>query len=205
MSIIDELSRGEPAAVLAQTPLGPHRFTVAQYHEMIAAGILTRNDRVQLLEGVIAEMTPIGVPHFYSVQAMMRELLNILPKGWEICVQQPVTLSTSEPEPDLMVIRGSYRDYRDHHPSPRDVGLIVEIADSSVTLDRITKARIYAAAGVPEYWIVNLVDRQVEVYRQPQSSEAAYSQAEVVAADGRLPLTLDGRACGEIPVAAILP
>ncbi len=106
MSIIDELSRGEAAAILAPLPLGPHRFTVEQYHEMIAAGILTENDRVQLLEGVIAEMTPIGAGHSYAVTAIMQAFFELLPQGWQVLVQQPIALATSEPEPDLMVVRG---------------------------------------------------------------------------------------------------
>ena len=86
------------AAELSSTPLVPHRFSVEQYHQMIELGILTTNDRVQLLQGVIAEMTPVGIPHSYSVQAMIEAIRASIPTGWTIRVQQPVSLAASRPE-----------------------------------------------------------------------------------------------------------
>jgi Uma2 family endonuclease len=189
----------------AVVPLAPHRFTIEQYHDMIAAGILTENDRVQLLDGVIAEMSPIGPPHSYAVQRLMASIFRLLPDGWEVHVQQPITIGASEPEPDLAVVR--MRDYRDRHPGPADVGLLIEVADSSIETDRITKAGIYAAAGIREYWIVNLIDRCVEIYSDPvasASAKAAYPPCEVVPATGKLTLKLDGVAIGGIAVASVI-
>ncbi len=172
---------------------------------MIAAGILTENDRVQLLDGVIAEMSPIGPPHSYAVQRLMVWIFRLLPNGWELRVQQPITIGASEPQPDLAVVR--VRDYRNHHPGPTDIALLIEIADSSIETDRITKGEIYAAAGIREYWIVNLVDGCVEIHRDPVaagSAKAAYPPCEIVPATGKLTLKLDGVALGDIAVASVM-
>jgi Uma2 family endonuclease len=189
----------------AVVPLAPHRFTVEQYHEMIASGILTENDRVQLLDGVIAEMSPVGLPHRNAVQVLMRWIMKNLPDGWDLQIQQPITVGASEPEPDLAVVR--MRDYRDRHPGPADIALLIEIADSSIETDRITKGEIYAAAGIREYWIVNLVDRCVEIHRDPVaagSAKATYPACEIVPATGKLTLKLDGVALGDVDVASVI-
>jgi Uma2 family endonuclease len=206
MSILE--LRPPSEMVPPSVPLAPHRFSVEQYHRMIETGILTTSDRVQLLEGVILEMTPVGVAHMYAVRGMMRAILRLLPDGWDVAIQQPVSLALSEPEPDLSVVRGTYTDYRDHHPAPGEIGLLIEVADSSLALDRDFKGRVYAAAGVPEYWIVNLIDRQAEVYRDPrtgESGEPQYQSRAIIPATGMLRLTLDGRTLGEISVASVLP
>ena len=172
---------------------------------MIAAGILTENDRVQLLDGVIAEMSPVGLPHRHAVQVLMRWIMKILPDGWDLQIQQPITIGASEPEPDLAVVR--MREYLDRHPGPTDIGLLIEIADSSIETDRITKGGIYAAAGIREYWIVNLVDRCVEIHRDPVaagSAKAAYPPSEIVPATGKLTLKLDRVALGDIAVASVI-
>jgi hypothetical protein len=176
---------------------------------MIETGILGENDKVELIEGLILEMSPIGSPHSYTVDALYQAIHEILPSGWKVFVQRPVTLATAEPEPDLSVVRGDGADFKAHHPRPADIVLLVEVADSSLEFDRHVKLRMYAAAGVPEYWIVNLRDRQVELHRNPvraaDSSGAAYAPSEVVPASAKIPFNLDGRLRGEIAVATILP
>jgi Uma2 family endonuclease len=187
----------------------PHRFSVGQYHRMIETGILDENDKVELIEGLILEMSPIGSPHSYTVDELYSAIGNVLPPGWKVYIQRPVTLATGEPEPDNSVVRGGSADYKLRHPGPADIGLLIEVAESSLEFDRQVKLRTYAAAGIPEYWIVNLRDRQVETHRDPraatESSEAAYNSGETISATGKLLLTLDDRRCGEIAVAAILP
>jgi Uma2 family endonuclease len=193
---------------VASPPLTPHRFAVDQYHRMIESGVFSDGDRVELLEGLILEMTPIGIPHRYTVQELMKRIMRLLPETWDIFVGQPITLATSEPQPDLTVVRGKNSDYPDRNPGPGDIGLIIEVADSSLQIDRGTKSRIYAAAGIPEFWIVDVANRQVEIHRDPRPAEAgsaAYQSCEVIAATGKLPLVLDGRSYGEIAVADILP
>jgi Uma2 family endonuclease len=195
-------------STVASPPLTPHRFAVEQYHRMIESGVFSDGDRVELLEGLILEMTPIGIPHRYTVQELMKRIMRLLPETWDIFVGQPITLATSEPQPDLTVVRGKNSDYPDRNPGPGDIGLIIEVADSSLQVDRGTKSRIYAATGIPEFWIVDVANRQVEIHRDPRPSEAvgaAYQSCEIILATGKLPLVLDGRSCGEISVAAILP
>jgi Uma2 family endonuclease len=200
-----ELSSGfdfaaPPAPVL-------HRFTVEQYHRMIESGVLTENDKVQLIEGIILKMTPVGTPHAYAVDALQEEIHKRLPAGWKVFVQRPVTLATSEPEPDLSIVVGSRTDYKARHPGPAEIAILIEVADSSLALDRGPKAVIYAAARIPEYWIVNLHDRQIEIYRQPQGEgpAAAYHQLTTLAKSETVSLILSGKLCGEFPVAAVLP
>jgi Uma2 family endonuclease len=185
----------------------PHRFTVEQYHRMIDAGILTENDKVHLIEGFILEMTPVGTPHAYSVDAVQDEVSKLLPPGCKVFVQRPITLADSEPEPDVSIVRGTRADYNDHHPRPSEIGLLIEVADSSLALDRTTKARIYAAEAIPEYWIVNLIQRQIEVHREPfgDPPTAAYRSLTTFSASEKVALTLFAHACGEIAVASVLP
>lgn len=198
-----------PAGFGFAVPPAPisHRFTVDQYHRMIAAGILTENDKVHLIEGFILEMTPVGTPHAYSVDAVQEEISKLLPPGWKVFIQRPITLADSEPEPDITIVRGTGADYKDHHPRPSEIGLLIEVADSSLALDRTTKARLYAAEGIPEYWIVNLIQRQIEVHREPQGDPptAAYRSLATFSASERVRLSLSGQACGEIAVASVLP
>jgi len=142
------------------------RWTRIEYDRMIDRGIFTPDERLELLGGELVVREPQGTPHATGIR-MAEEVLRLaFGPGWEVRGQLPVALDDeSEPEPDVTVAPGSFRDYRYAHPS-RPV-LIVEVAESSLVLDRERKGSLYARAGVPEYWIVNLVDRVVEVYRAP--------------------------------------
>jgi Uma2 family endonuclease len=203
-----ELIRG---LVVDRFPGGtPHRFSVEQYDRMIETGILGKNDKVELIEGLIVEKYAVEPAHHYTVYELIAILSNIAgPSGWFVRPQGAVTLSNGEPEPDISVVRGRNADYKVRNPGPADVVLVVEVADTSLELDRQVKLRIYAAAGIPEYWIVNLRDRQVETHRDPrpatESSEATFNSGETIPATDKLLLTLDDRGCGEIAVGSILP
>lgn len=186
-----------------------YRFSVDQYHQMIAAGVLTRDDRVQLLEGEIVCTTPIEPSHRYTVVVVGESLRKLLPPEWELLIQQPISLATSEPEPDLSVVRREAALALDRHPVAAGTALIVEVADSSLPLDRNRKQAIYAAAGIPEYWIVNLAERCIEVYREPSTAgaggRATYSvRLEYRDADS-MPVCIVGQEFGKIAVAEIVP
>jgi Uma2 family endonuclease len=129
-----------------------------------------------------------------------------LPSGWIIRIQSSLTTSDSEPEPDVAVVRGGPRDYLRRHPHAEDTCLVVEVADSSLQRDRI-KARLYARAGVPAYWIVNLIDSQVEVYWEPTgpSAQPEYRQKAVYRSGDRVPFLPPGGAVHEIPAVELLP
>ncbi len=184
------------------------RFTVDEYHRMIHAGILTEDDRVELLEGWIVAKMPRNPAHDTALALVQAALSAVLPPAWICRGQSAVTTADSEPEPDMAVVRGPIRRYATGHPGPADMGLVVEVADSTLARDRTLKARLYARAAVPVYWIVNIPDRQIEVYTDPSGPDAAdpaYRQRRDFAADDAVPLVLEGRTTATIPVSELLP
>lgn len=198
---------GTPAPKPAMPPEPVYRLTVEQYHEMANAGILTSDDRVELLEGFLVPRMTVHPPHATCVDMLRRELDAIVPDGWFVGSQRPITTESSEPEPDGAIIRGKLSDYASRHPSPADVALVVEVADDSLQRDRTFKHRLYARAGIPVYWIVNLNDRQVEVFTQPggTTEQPKYESPQIIGEDGEVPVTIDGKTIGRIAVASILP
>lgn len=183
------------------------QFTVAQYHEMARTGILVDGEPIELLEGWLVNKRTKYPPHSVATFETRRILERLVPAGWLVDTQEPITTHDSEPEPDVSVVRGARRDYLDHHPGPRDVGLLVEVADTSLDRDRGWKKRIYAAAGIPCYWIVNLIDRQVEVCTQPSGpgQRADYASRQVFRSGDGIPLLLDNAAIGSVAVDDLLP
>jgi Uma2 family endonuclease len=183
------------------------RWSVEKYHEMVRAGIIDEDDRVELLDGwLVKKMTKS--PLHRTVTGLLRDVLQgVIPKGWFIDSQDPVTLSASELEPDAVLVRGNRRDYLDHHPGPGDVALVAEVSDSGLSRDRVFKKTIYAAAGIAVYWVVNLVDRRLEVYSgcTRSASGADYARCDLFGIADSVPLVVDGRTVAEIPVCEILP
>jgi Uma2 family endonuclease len=188
-------------ATLLNTSTTP--ITVEEYHSMTERGVLTRNDRVELLEGVILEKPRVNPPHRISTDATREALGRIVPLGWYVSSQTPITLSTSEPEPDVAVIRGKTRDYLHTHPGSGDVGLVVEIADSSADRDRILKKRIYAAAGIPWYWVLDVNKRTLETFSDPRAGD--YTKRAIYNPGQSVELTLDGEPSGALAVSDLLP
>jgi Uma2 family endonuclease len=147
------------------TPIVHFRFTTDEYEQMIATGILTEEDRVELIDGEIIEMSPIGDDHVFTVNALTELLFSKLTGRAVISIQNPIRLSgRSRPQPDIALWR--LKDHRSL-PGPDDILLLVEISDSTLAFDRDVKLPLYARAGVAEVWIVNLVDDRIEVYRRP--------------------------------------
>lgn len=148
------------------------RWTRLEYDRLIEKGVFGTEDRIELLGGALVVREPQGGPHAMGIRMAEEALRRVFSAGWDVRGQLPVALDDdSEPEPDISVVPGSFRDYRHGHP-PRAV-LIVEVAESSLSLDRALKGSLYARARVPEYWIVNLVDRALEVHRDPAADAAA--------------------------------
>jgi Uma2 family endonuclease len=144
------------------------RFTRKDYYRMVEAGILRARDRVELIEGEIIEMSPIGPRHSAFVDNLTRLLVRRLPDDAIVRVQGPVALADdTEPQPDLTVLRRRAVAYKDREAWAEDAVLVIEVAESSLAYDRITKRRLYAQAGIPEYWIVDCGAETVEVYRTP--------------------------------------
>lgn len=145
------------------------RWTRREYDRMAEAGIFSQDDRVQLLEGDIVTMTPQNSPHASTIGKTERVLERLFGMSVWVRVQMPLIVDPdSEPEPDLAVVPGTPDDYRDEHP--RSALLVVEVSDTTLALDRDRKRAIYARAGISEYWIVNLSERCLEVYRDPVTS-----------------------------------
>ena len=142
------------------------RFTVHEYHRMAEAGILHEDDRVELIEGEVSEMSPIGARHASVVRNLNRLLGRQVSEEFLVDVQNPVRLDEgNEPEPDLAVIR--MRDYRDSLPGPEDVLLLIEVSDTTLSYDRNVKLPLYARSGIPEVWVVDLTDEIVERHTGP--------------------------------------
>lgn len=133
-------------------------------------------------------------------------MVRVLPADWELRSEQPITLADSEPQPDLVLARGEYTKYRTRHPGPADIGLVVEVADTSLPVDRNDMGRIYARANLPVYWIINVVDRQVEVYTDPRPADPvpAYAARTDHRPGDSVPLVLDGQNIAQIPVDDLL-
>ncbi len=167
-----------PAAPVEGLPL--RRFTLEEYHQLIDIGFFNEDERVELLAGVLVSMSPIYPPHANTVDLLLYVFSSLLTRaGIRLRVQGPISIPEleSEPEPDLVILRVSDVDFTQRHPYPQEVLLAAEVSDSSLTYDRTRKGAIYAQAGIPEYWIWNLVDGSLEVYRDPHtpaSGDAVY-------------------------------
>src|SRR5262245_46764239 len=196
-----------PKLPLRATMAGFRRFTVAEYHKLIQLGILTEDDDLELLDGYLVYKMPHNPPHDSTIQRMNRRLVRYLPTGWDLRIQSAVTLPTSEPEPDGAIVRGDDSTYANHHPNPSEIGALIEVSDSTLDSDRQDKGPIYAAADISCYWIINLVDRQIEVYASPSGPTAspAYTQRSDYRAGDQVPLTLDGVEVARISVQDLLP
>ncbi|MDB5307875.1 MAG: Uma2 family endonuclease [Gemmataceae bacterium] len=186
---------------------GFRRFTVDEYHKLIQIGVLTENDRVELLEGFRVEKLPHDPRHDGTIQLVGDAFSHVLPAGWDVRVKMAVTLGESEPEPDLAVVRDEASGYMGRHPGPGDFGIVIEVSNTTLDSDRDDKSRIYAEAGLPVYWIVNLIDWRVEVYEQPSgpTADPGYGVSHAYTVGGAVPLVLGGQLIGSIPVSDLLP
>ncbi len=201
------VAAGQPVTAAAPASLLLRKFTVDEYHLMAKAGVFVDGDPFELLNGWIVQKMTRNTPHDVAVQILGEVLGAVLPVGWGLRIQCAITVMDSEPEPDGAVVRGRARDYLAHHPLPPDIGLVVEIADTSLNHDRTVKGPIYARAAVGLYWIINLVDAQIEVYSVPSGdvSSPAYRQLQTFRAGQAVPLVLDGQPIAAIPVQDLLP
>jgi Uma2 family endonuclease len=186
-----------------------YRLSIAQYHQIAAAGIISDKAPVFLLEGLLVMKATKSQLHIVAT-AQLNQLLNrAVPDGWYISSQNPVTIEAthSEPEPDGKVVRGSPKDYRERRVGPTDTALVVEVADFSLRFDQTKMKATYARAGIPVYWIVNVIDRRIEVYTDPTGpdSNPDYRQRTEFGPEAEVPLVLDGREVARIAVRELLP
>jgi Uma2 family endonuclease len=187
-------------------PMPVRRFSVAEYHRLIEAGILGESERCELLEGWIVPKMSRNSPHDVSLDMAQEAIRGVLPAGWRLREQLAITLSDSEPEPDLAVVRGPAQRYGQGHPAPADVAFVAEVSARSLNHDRTTKARIYARAGILIYWVINVIDRQVEVCTDPTGDVPApeYRQRQDFLPGSTVPLVIGGQTIAELPVTALI-
>ena len=154
-------------------------LTSAEYYQMIESGIIREGEKVELILGQIFTMAAKGTRHTVATTRLIAELPMLIQRRAVVRCQEPITLpNNTEPEPDIAIARLRSDDYINSHPAPADIILVIEVADSTIKFDRETKAPLYAAAGISEYWIVNLIDNRLEIYRQPEGS--IYASIQIV-------------------------
>jgi Uma2 family endonuclease len=197
-------------ATVTQPPLppapSPYRLRVEQYDAMVAAGILTKRDRIELIEGLLVARMPKGPKHSAVTGQLGEQLRLVLPAGWHIRLEQPVRIPDyDEPEPDLSVARGAFLDSENRHPGPRDIALLVEVVQSTLSEDRLVMGRVYARAGIPVFWVVNLRGRSrlVEVYTHPTRTRG-YTTRVDYRPGLAVPVIIEKKEVGRIFVADVL-
>ncbi len=182
------------------------RFSVDEYLRMVSAGILTKRDQVELIDGRIVEKMPTDPPHILAFELVAELLRSVCPHGWIVRVDAPLKLEQSAPEPDAMVIRGPREQYGERHPGPLDALLIVEVADSTLAEDRNDMAQLYAEAAIPVYWILNLRNRRLEVHSEPSGPDAFPSyHRKVDIEEGKTVMLQFPEGTRELAVADMLP
>lgn len=206
MSILEQLAARQPPMIV---PL-----SVEQYHGMLAKGILREGEAIELIDGMLVRKDradrggdPMahGPRHAMSVKRLQRSLRVVENHGYHLHCQLPVTLANiQEPEPDLVVVRGREEDYEHAHPGPTVIAAIMEVSDSSLGFDRTTKQELYATVAIPVYWIVNLVDQQIEVYQNPEPAQGRYGQRMDYRAGQTVSLDLGSGVVVEVAVTAVL-
>src|SRR5262245_60847390 len=197
-SVVPELESIPSAGILGSL----YRMTVDQYERLVETGVLD-GQPIELINGLLVRKMGKKPPHVITCEAMRDELLPLIPRGWRLTIEAPIRIPDfDEPEPDLAIVRGTRDQYKDHHPGPADVGLLIEVADTTLDRDRGEKQLAYARGGVPIYWIVNLVDRQLEIYTGPTPS--GYRNRRVVTPSAQVSVRIGRKEIGRIDGFAIL-
>jgi Uma2 family endonuclease len=187
-------------------PVPVIRFSVDDYELMIREGILAEPERLELLDGWIVPKVTHNPRHDSAVFRLHRRLLRLLSDDWIVRVQSSISITLSLPEPDLVVARGPEDLYDLARPSPNDIALLVEVADSTLRQDQTVKLELYARDRIPLYWIVNLVGNRIEVYSQPRGGKhPGYKKRAVYGLADRVPVVLRGKHVGEIRAREVLP
>ena len=189
-----------------QTPVSYFTWTVPEYERMVAVGLLKEDEPIELLEGYLVKKMPRNNSHDHSIRRINPRLVKLLPDEWTVQCQCAVVFDTSKPEPDFSIARGNESTYAKRQPRSSDIAFVIEVCDSSLNFDRVDKARIYARAGIPVYWVVNAIDGEIEVMTDPSGSadEPAYRTQTLFKKGENVPVVLDGTTVGSIPVDEII-
>jgi Uma2 family endonuclease len=182
------------------------RFSVDEYEGLIRERLVRQPERLELLDGWIVVKMTHNPRHDSAVYRLQRRLTRLLAEEWIIRIQSSISLPKSVPEPDVVVVPGPEERYDRVRPAPKDVPLLVEVADSTLDQDQGFKQHLYARARIAVYWIINLVDNQIEVHTSPRGGKnAGYRQVTIYMPGERVPVVLNGETVGEIPARELLP
>jgi Uma2 family endonuclease len=214
------LKESEPVELLAgwimyKVPRGAdkpslRRWTVEEYERLIDIGVLKESEPVELLEGWIVHKMSRNPPHDTALDKTEDAIRAVLPAGWRLRTQKAIKTADSEPEPDCAIVAGDSDTYSASRPTPADIAFLIEVADTSIATDRTLKGHLYGSAGIPIYWIVNVRDRQVEVYTEPTGATdppeaAAYRNRQTFRDSESVPVVIRGQTIAQITVASLLP
>jgi Uma2 family endonuclease len=199
------LRTDDPMVAGARWPI--YRLRVDDYEAMLRHGILSEDAPVEFIEGLLIETMVRRPPHDTAMGLLQDQIGRLLPPGWILRMQSALVLTDSEPEPDLAIVRGDRRDFALHHPTAADCGLVIEVAESSLPIDRGPKRSTYARHGIPAYWNVNLIDGTIEVCGDPSGLVARphYRSIQTYSHGESVPIHLDGALLGEMAVHDVLP
>lgn len=194
-----------PIPPIEMPPRPARLLTVKEYLDMHRLGILTADDRVELLEGWLVEKMGKNPPHLRCADRLLQLLFSILPEGYFLRQEAPITFGRSVPEPDFTILRGERDDYAKRLPSASDAAVVMEISDTTLAKDRKYKTELYSRAGIPVFWLVNLNERQIEVYSDPDTATSTYLTTVILGEEEVITLVVDGDEVTLIPVKDILP
>jgi Uma2 family endonuclease len=186
-------------------PEPARRLTVTQYHQMFQAGIITEDDRCELVDGWLLPTYVRSPPNSYVLMVLHDRIGRVLPDEWILRSPAALTLPDGEPEPAAIICQGPQRRYVAQHPTAADTAIVIEVSDSTLTRDRGIKLQSYARAGIPEYWIVNLVDHQIEIYTQPEPATARYAEPRIILPGDEVSVVLEGKTWLRLSARDLLP
>ncbi len=191
----------------ASEPLPLRRFSRDEVHRMMDAEVLIEGAPVELLEGWLVRKMTFHPIHNALVAWLHHFLTRHTPPGWHCRCQMTLATPESEPEPDISIVRGEFFDYRGRHPEPTDTVLAIEVADSSLRIDRAVKAPLYGGLGIPEYWIVNVNEAQIEVYTAPTGAAPipGYDDRRDYVRGDEAPLVIAGQHLARLPITDLFP
>lgn len=191
----------------AEPDFPPHWISFDRYEQLVESGVYGSKDPVFLWQGRLVQKMTEGDRHAFSCCSLTKLLIQLIPDGWAVRADKPIRLTEdSVPEPDLTIVRGSLRDYGRRKPTPADISLVIEVSDSSLRLDSEVMLRAYGANSIPVYWIVNLPGGRVEVFTEPSgpAEVPGYRTRREYGPNEEVPVILDGREVGRIPVKEII-
>ncbi len=196
------------SAVRGDRPVFLRQFSVTDFDRMLAAGMFDDRDRIELLEGMIVQMPTQKPPHSVAIRKASQILPPVIPEGWIVQFQHPIVVGGSERAPDIAVVRGPIGRYLKRHPTRTDIEIVGEVADTTLKKDRQVLAGLFARDRIPVYWVINVPDKQIEVYTQPSIDDTGAAYYKARQDYGRkdvVPLTIKSRVDAKIRVRDLLP